>query len=72
MEQETWKVKEEGVRLDKALAKLDETLSRVAVKRLIEEGKVLVNGKTQKASYLLKKGDEVVLQKEEPKEVNGE
>lgn len=69
MEQETWKVQEEGIRLDKALAKMDESLSRMALKRLIEEGKVQVNGKIQKASYLLKWGDEIVLEKEPPKEV---
>lgn len=70
MEQETWIIQQEGMRLDKTLASLDGRLSRVAIKRLIEEGNVLVNDKTQKASYVLKKGDKVVLKKEEPKEIS--
>ena len=70
MKQETWKVQEEGVRLDKAIVKMDTTLSRVAIKRLIEEGKVLVNGRIQKVSYLVKKDDEITIQKEEAKEVS--
>ena len=69
MEQKEWVFQDEEVRLDKALVQLDETLSRVAVKRLVEEGNVLVNDKKQKVSYILKKGDKIVLQKEEPKEV---
>lgn len=69
MEQETWIIQQEGMRLDKTLANLDGKLSRMAIKRLIEEGNVLVNDKIQKASYVLKKGDKVVLKKEELKEI---
>lgn len=69
MEQKDWIFHDEGIRLDKALVELDGTLSRVTVKRLIEEGKVLVNDKKQKVSYVLKKGDKIILQKEAPKEV---
>ncbi len=63
-----WNVTEDGERLDKAISLLDNELSRMAIQRLIEEGKVFVNGKVQKASYKLKNGDEIVLENEEPKE----
>ena len=63
-----WIVNEDGSRLDKKIAELDSTLSRMAIQRLIEDGKVTINGIIQKPSYKLKKGDEIVLENEEPKE----
>lgn len=68
MEQKKWFVTEEGERLDKAICKLDNELSRVTIQRLIEEGKILVNGKRQKSSYIVKLADELSLEKEELKE----
>ena len=58
-----------GVRLDKGISDKDSSLSRVAVQRLIDNGKILVNGKTAKASYKLQVGDEILTEKEEPVEV---
>ena len=58
-----------GVRLDKGISDKDSSLSRVAVQRLIDNGKILVNGKTAKASYKLQVGDEILIEKEEPVEV---
>ena len=48
---------EEGMRIDKFLAKIEEDLSRVAIQRLIEENKIQVNGKKTKASYKVCNGD---------------
>ncbi len=63
------RVNEGGVpsRLDSFLAERS-GLSRSAAARLIEEGAVLVNGKPEKRSFLLKPGDEVNYTEEEPKE----
>ena len=58
-----------GLRLDKAISDKDNSLSRVAVQRLIDDGKILVNGKQAKASYKLNLNDVVLIEKEEPKEV---
>jgi len=59
----------EGMRLDKSLAMIETELSRVAIQRLIEEEKILVNGKKVKISYKVNKGDEIIVSKEEPKEI---
>lgn len=56
-----------GIRLDKAIAyKTD--LSRSTVQRLLEEEKILVNGKLAKTSYKTQVKDEVTIYQEEPKE----
>lgn len=71
MEEKIYKISEElvGLRLDKAISMKDETISRAAVQRLIEEENILVNGKKTKASYKLNLNDEVSIKKEEPKEL---
>jgi 23S rRNA pseudouridine1911/1915/1917 synthase len=48
-----------GIRLDVRLAGQVPGLSRAAARRLIDDGKVLVNGKVGKASVRLKEGDKV-------------
>ena len=58
-----------GMRLDKAISMKDDSISRVTVQRLIDEEKILVNGKKTKASYKISLGDVVSIEKEEPKEV---
>ena len=63
-------VTEEGERLDKAISKIDNELSRMTIQRLIQEGKILVNGKKQKPSYLLKLNDKISIEEEKPKETN--
>lgn len=60
---------EENNRIDSYLAKQKEELSRVAVQRLIEEEKILVNGKKTKASYKIQKDDEITIEEEKPKEI---
>jgi len=59
----------EGIRIDKAISDKDSSLSRVAVQRLIDDNKILVNGKKTKSSYKLCINDIVSIEKEEPKEV---
>ena len=65
---EVIKVEEDGKRVDAYVAeKMD--ISRVSVQRLIEENKLLVNGKNVKPSYKVKLSDEISIKKEEPKEI---
>ena len=68
---ETFIVKkpEENNRIDSYLAKQKDELSRVAIQRLIEEEKILVNGKKTKPSYKIQENDEITMEKEEPKEI---
>ncbi len=69
---DTYIVDEEkaGIRIDKAIVLIEDTLSRVAIQRLLDEGNILVNGKTTKSSYKTKIGDEITIQKETPKKVD--
>lgn len=53
---------DKGVRLDKFLCETKKKLSRTQVQRLIDERKVLVNGKLEKASYRLESDDEVTFE----------
>ena len=62
------KAEENAVRIDAYLSKQDLELSRVALQRLIEEEKILVNGKKIKQSYKVSKGDDIKIIIEEPKE----
>lgn len=58
------------VRLDKAISEKDKNLSRARIQKLLEDGKILVNGVRQKASYKVNEGDLIEIEKVEPKEVN--
>ncbi|MDE7264293.1 MAG: RluA family pseudouridine synthase [Anaeroplasmataceae bacterium] len=60
-------------RVDKALTEILKGKSRSYALRMIEEGKILVNGKPVKASYLLKDGDEITyeLLADKPLDLNG-
>lgn len=68
---ETFIVKkgEENNRIDSYLAKQKDELSRVAVQRLIEEEKILVNGRKTKPSYKTQENDEITVEEDKPKEV---
>lgn len=57
-----------GTRIDKVLSQETE-LSRATIQRLMEEEKILVNGKKVKCSYKVLAGDEITIAKDEPKEV---
>lgn len=48
-----------GLRLDAYISTNVDELSRTAVKRLIEDGNIVVNGKEQKVSYKVQENDEI-------------
>jgi 23S rRNA pseudouridine1911/1915/1917 synthase len=52
-------VAESGIRLDKYVSEHCPELSRTRARKLIDEGKVTVNGRTARASLRLEEGDEV-------------
>ena len=59
----------EKLRLDKVIATVYTDLSRTNIQRLIEEEKVLVNNKIQKASYKVEIGDRICIEEVEAKEI---
>ena len=65
-----FEVENENKRIDAYLSEKLEDTSRVAIQRLIANGKVLVNGKTTKASYKIQAGDKIELEEEVPVEVS--
>lgn len=58
-----------GIRIDAYLAQKFEELSRVAVQRLMDEAKILINGKKVKPSYKVQNGDIITIEEERPKEI---
>jgi 23S rRNA pseudouridine1911/1915/1917 synthase len=56
----------DDMRLDQYLAGVFPDFSRSAVRRVIDEGGVLVNGKPAKASYRVRHGDRIVIHPPEP------
>lgn len=54
-------VENENCRLDKYISQKDEKLSRAFVQKMIEEQKILVNGKKAKSSYNVQLGDIVTI-----------
>lgn len=72
MKKREYKVDKEfaGIRLDKAISDKDNNLSRAMVQKLLDDGKILVNGKKAKASYKLNINDIVEIEKVEAKEVD--
>lgn len=63
-----YKVINENCRLDKYLAEQDKDLSRTIIQKLIEEEKILVNGKKTKSSYKVSSGDNITIENLEVKE----
>lgn len=61
---------EENLRLDAFISKKDSELSRTTVQRLLDEKKILVNGKVQKASYKVKIADKIEVEIEPAKEIS--
>ena len=64
----TYKVEEIG-RLDKVVSNLEQKISRETIQRMIKTGKILVNGKQEKASYKTTVGDVITLEEEIPEEI---
>ena len=54
--------KENGERFDKAVSLLNSELSRSYITKLIEEGKILLNGKQEKPSIKVKENDEIFIE----------
>lgn len=59
MEELVVKDNEQNKRLDMYIAKEKKELSRTTIKRLLEDGDILVNGRMQKASYKPEAGDKI-------------
>lgn len=59
-----------GIRLDKVISNQYQELSRTNIQKLIEEEKIKVNGKNQKASYKVEEGDVIQIEKVEEKVIN--
>ena len=55
-----------GERIDKLIAMLDESITRSSVQKLIEEENVTVNGKVPPKNLKLKTGDEIVISIPDP------
>ncbi len=68
---ETFIVKREevGERIDRFLVEQKNGISRVAVQRLMEDEKILVNGKKMKSSYKIQENDTITMEEEKPKEI---
>lgn len=60
----------ENIRLDKAVAILNQEISRSMIQKLLEEDKIKVNEKVQKASYKTKIGDKIEVEEIIPKEIS--
>ncbi len=58
-----------GLRLDKLIATKYDDLSRTNIQRLVEDNKIWVNGKNQKASYKVSVNDEIKIEEVEAKEI---
>ena len=61
---------EVGKIIDSYLSNKDNEISRVAVQRLIKNDKILVNGKSTKASYKVQENDNIKVEEEKPKEIS--
>ncbi len=60
----------ESARCDKYIAQAMEGVSRSYIKKLFDEGKILVNGEAKNASYKLKAGDEIEFLLPEAEEID--
>ena len=65
-----FEVENENKRIDAYLSEKFEDTSRVAIQRLINNGKVLVNGKIIKPSYKVQVGDKIEVEEVVPVEVS--
>jgi len=70
MEKKEFKVIEENERLDVFLTKKEVSISRAHVQKLIADGQVNVDGKTKKANYRLRVGENVEVEILPPKAVD--
>ena len=59
----------QNIRLDKVIAILDKDLSRSMIQKMLDDGKILVNGKVEKASYKTKLNDKIKVEEVIAKEI---
>ena len=59
----------QNIRLDKVIAILDQELSRSMIQKMLDDGKILVNGKKEKASYKTKLNDKISVEEVIAKEI---
>ena len=59
----------QNIRLDKVIAVLDADLSRSMIQKMLDDGKILVNGKKEKASYKTKLNDKISVEEVIAKEI---
>ena len=59
----------QNIRLDKVITILDKELSRSMIQKMLEDGKILVNGNIGKASYKTKINDKIEVEQVIPKEI---
>lgn len=65
---EKYIVEDENCRLDKYIAQKNNNFSRTIIQKMIDEGKVLVNGKNTKSSYTVIPGDVITVEEYKAKE----
>ena len=59
----------QNIRLDKVIAILDSNLSRSMIQKMLDDGKILVNEKIEKASYKTKLNDKILVEEVIAKEI---
>ena len=64
------KKEDKNKRIDVYLSSINNDFSRVAIQRLIENGKILVNKEKTKSSYKIQENDMITLEEEKPKEIS--
>ena len=69
MEKHIVSSEEKGKRLDSYIASICNDITRTSAERMIKNGEILVNDKTQKVAYKINEGDIITIQKSEPKEI---
>lgn len=67
-----YQIKEEqkNIRIDKLISLIEKDISRTAIQRMVEEGNILVNGRTVRTSYKVLGGDIITINEEKPKEID--
>lgn len=63
-------VDEDKQRLDKYMANKQKELSRAMIQKLLIDGQILVNGKIEKPSYVVQKGDNITINVPEAKQTD--
>ena len=65
-----FEVEKDSKRIDAYLSERMDDLSRVAIQRLVSNGKIWVNGKKVKTSYKVQTGDKIQIEEEKPVEIS--